>query len=278
MLFKTKKTQEGNTQQSALVEPASNTSSQADTQPKDVITKIKDTYATKYTLVDMNEDNNPESNEVGIRIGSNAPSYKVEGYHYYTDSSGGSSIDIMAHDPDPENYDFPKDGDVAIRKSIASIYTDFGLKKEQVAGYPSARNPVDVYVGRGLICTIEVVSDASIPNHASCGLIASYPDMAAKIKPFAEALPDTSDNTVFSNLSIEDSKISGYQRASLSEGDMRTVGGGVAMFYRKGTGAWKYFSITQVILPCSDYNTTDLQNAFNGDSCLTDNNHSSTVQ
>ena len=271
---------QGSAQQSQVAQD-DNSSEQENQQlqPEDVTAKIKDTYASTYTLLNLDDNSQPKSNEISIRISKQAPAYKAEGYDFYTDYDGGSKIELVSSDTDSTGSGLPKTADTTIRSDIAGIYTDFGLKKTETLGDTSMGNTIDFYIGKGLVCTIETPTAAVSTNTASCGLVASYDDAAAKVKPFADALPSATGLTVLSGLKISDSQVSGYQNATLNQSELGGAGGSVALFYKKDAGVWAYFANTQQALSCSKYDTVDLRSAFKGDSCYLDSGTGmSTVQ
>lgn len=271
---------QGSAQQSQVAQD-DNSSEQENQQlqPEDVTAKIKDTYASTYTLLNLDDNSQPKSNEISIRISKQAPAYKAEGYDFYTDYDGGSKIELVSSDADSTGSGLPKTADTTIRSDIAGIYTDFGLKKTETLGDTSMGNTIDFYIGKGLVCTIETPTAAVSTNTASCGLVASYDDAAAKVKPFADALPSATGLTVLSGLKISDSQVSGYQNATLNQSELGGAGGSVALFYKKDAGVWAYFANTQQALSCSKYDTVDLRSAFKGDSCYLDSGTGmSTVQ
>lgn len=247
-------------------------------QPEDVTAKIIGNFSARYKLLNIDENNQPENGEVSIRLGKGSPAYKVEGFNYYVSYDGGSTLVVMPYNPNPTDYHFPKAADKALRTEMASVYTDFGLVKKESRGGSSDGPPSeDVYMGRGLICTVNPPTSPTSLNWASCGLVNAYKEAATRLQPFANVLPDFGQATILAGLKISDSQVSGYQKATLSQGFIGD-GGSVAHFYKKNTGAWVYFRSTQSTGNCSDYNTPDLRNAFKGDACYDNNNQSTTVQ
>ena len=73
---------------------------------------------------------------------------------------------------------------------------------------------------------------------------------------------------------ITDSEVSPYQKL------MARFENAAALFYRTSkTANWKYFTGTQAVLSCSDYNTKELKNAYSGEVCYDeDAGKNSTVQ
>ncbi len=246
-----------------------------DLTPEDVITKIKSTYAAKYTLLDLEKNNQPKEGEMSVRLSQESPAYKAEGYNFYTSYDGGSTLMMMLYDPSTD-YELPTEGDTTLRTEIAGIYVDFGLEKKESRS--NTGDNIDVYLGKGLICTIESPSAPASGSGASCGSIEAYSAAAAKAKPFVDILPDATSSTIISGLKISDSKVSDYQTAQASIGSVGGFGGYAALYYKKDPGAWKFFTGTQQTLLCSSYNTTDLRNAYKGERCYVDSTHEGTVK
>jgi hypothetical protein len=45
------------------------------------------------------------------------------------------------------------------------------------------------------------------------------------------------------------------------------------LFYRVSPEAeWQYFTATQGLMPCTNYNTEDIRNAFAGETCFDESN------
>lgn len=75
-------------------------------------------------------------------------------------------------------------------------------------------------------------------------------------------------------ITIKESEVAPYQTLSVPTDNA------MSLFYRNDASSdWQYFMTTQMQLKCSDYNTTDLRNAFSGDICYDEASGSnSTVQ
>jgi len=254
-----------------------NTPTVATLKPEDVTTKIKTTLATEYTLVGSSNIAALKSKQISVTSQTYAPAYKTTGYNYYTTYSGGSTLYITGYSAGEETL--PTTAEKALRSKITSIYTTYGLTKTETHGTIETASLVNIYTGKGLVCTINDSTSQSSPTTASCGLIEAYKDAAATAKPFADVLTGLTSTTVLGVPTIKDSKVSGYQTAEISGSDVEGLSGHVDLFYRKTSGAWKYFTGTQSELACSKYNTTDLKNAYMGDPCWdTTKDKDSTVQ
>lgn len=234
-------------------------------KPEDVNAKIKSELAKQYAVLDAEKNNQPATGQVSIRSDKASPSYKVAGYMFYTDYSGGSSIYVVT--APGAKYEPIKQTDKQVRQQIIDTYTSLGLKKIASRGAVSDGTASSDYEGKGVICVAYDVDNSSSDSSSICGLISAYPKSAATAKPLYEALPDKSDTTILSNVRIADSLVSGYQHAGAGIGYVHAFGGAYALFYKKGNNSWVYFKSTQEAIPCSDYSTADLRNAFKGEKC-----------
>lgn len=240
-------------------------------QPEDVTSKIKAKYESKYKLLNIDENNQPKEGEMSIRLSNFVPPYKTEGYGYYTDYEGGSSISIMVGPVDWGNDPIPRQADTAIRTEIAAMYSELGLSKTGKFGNDNDNYQIDIYTGGGLICTIEEPDAGTSSTTASCGRIDSYKEMAEKLQPFVKVMPNVNQSTILRGLRIIDSEVAGYQTATISHGGLDIMGGSTALFYKKGDNPWVYFKNTQEPPSCSSYNNEDLKNAYRGVDCYDSN-------
>lgn len=233
-------------------------------KPEDITSRIREAYASEYTILNLDENNQPQEDEISLRIEALSPAHQTSGYDYYLTYDGGSTIDLVPHDPS-NLTDLPSENSRSIRNKIASIYTEVGLERKITPD----RQDIDTYEGEGLVCTIESPDVASSSNSASCGQLDAYPAAAATIKPFADALSSehTIDATTFLSLPTLEDKADGYQNASLTHGSITGGGSGVALFWKKADGQWQFFIGTQGLLPCDKFDSDDLRNAFNGHAC-----------
>jgi hypothetical protein len=234
-------------------------------KPEDVTSKIKTTLATQYTLVDASSVPKLQKGQVSVNTQTQSPAYKTAGYNFYNSYAGGSTLYLTSYYV--SGGTLPTAPEAAIRSEIAKIYTNYGMKMTATYGSTDAGQVMDVYTSNDLICTVDNSSNSSSPTTASCGLMSAYKAAAEQVKPFADVITGITPSTNLGVPVIKDSKVSGYQTASISSGDIEGMGGHVELFYRKTSGAWKYFTGTQSELACSMYNTTDLKNAYKGEPC-----------
>lgn len=245
--------------------------------PADIIAKVKTEAAKSGTLLDADTVTQLKSGQISYRMGTYSPAYKPAGYDFYISAgTGGSSVTLVSYYT--TGMSLPTPTETTIRTNVAQLYKDLGLTKTDTYGDAETSSLTHVYAGKGVICTVDDTTAQVSPTSVNCGLISAYTDAAAKAKPVVTALPSLTSTTAFGPVKIRDSQVNGYQSAQASVGDVKGMGGYAALFYKKDGGTWKYFKGTQEIIPCTEYNTTDLRNAFMGDACWdTATNKESTV-
>ncbi|HMQ96460.1 MAG TPA: hypothetical protein PKD19_04555 [Candidatus Saccharibacteria bacterium] len=261
--------------QSKQTQPVAQQTQKQDTvdtaQPEDITDTIRKVYAAKYTLLEIDQNNQPQSGEMSIRVSETSPVYKAEDSPVYTDYEGGSTIDMMLPAQGVESV-LPSLDETKLRTELAGILQEAGLTKTDTTGSEGGDSAVDTYIGKGLVCTTEAPMAPVSPSSVSCGLISEYKTAIEKMKPFINALPSVQPTTVLTGLKITDSLVSGYQRAGVNVSGIGGIGGSVALFYRKSTGTWVYFTNVQQAISCSEYDTDDLKNAFKGETCYSEDN------
>lgn len=122
-------------------------------------------------------------------------------------------------------------------------------------------------------CSVDFRFDSLI---ATCEDIATLMKVADELKPFTGIDPSSKSAATIYNLEHHPSKTDGYQLATVSvsyDGP-----GATALFYKKGTADWTYFTSAQAALPCAEYTTDDLKNAYHGETCGDSDGNEMTVQ
>ncbi len=234
--------------------------------PEEVMNKIKSNYSSKYKLLNIDENNHPKEGEMSIRQSQEAGFYKVQGYDYYVwYPEGGATLDLMIGPVNPSATELPYSADVALRNEIAGIFKSISLTKTDTFGELTTGSATDIYTGNGLVCEVNSPESRTSLTSASCGVVETYKTVAKEVKQFADVLDSTWGQVIFSRPKIKDSVVNGYQTASMSI--FGGVGGHTALFYKVGTNSWQFFLGTQESPACFMYNTTDLRNAFKGESC-----------
>lgn len=190
-----------------------------------------------------------------------APAYKADGASYAVNSSTlGHGLNIT---PEPTSTVSDLSSSTKVEQVIAdSFTTQKGFTK-------SSQDWQTTYQNDSVICTVSV---SSSPVSLNCADKSAYSDLVKTAKPFATAYLASADGKKYGEgILLSEPKItekaSGYSSAAVSMGSTQSpVGGYAGLFYAKD-GTWTYWRGTQSVIDCTDYNTHDLQKAFEGDSC-----------
>lgn len=204
-----------------------------------------------------------------------SPEYKPAGTEFYLSDNIASNLSVDTA------------GNDALSKQIVATLADYLTSQHLTSKTVTAW---DEYQDDIVICTTPVknMSDSSNPFFLSCANKSAYDEPAASLQPFVNALRASktapaefrSDSVALTGPTVvKDSQTAGYQTVTVGINSYPyPAGGSAGLFYRKG-GDWQFFAATQNELPCSDYNTDDLKNAYAGEPCgSADGNTSLTVQ
>ena len=162
--------------------------------------------------------------------------------------------------------------DISIEEASAAI--DAVKSKLSSLGFvvnPDIQGPFYVvgdnnYINKdkNIVCNF---SGNGLPSIISCGDASWYSDDDLKL---ANDLADAYYEKEYSyplliapsTAQIEDSKVSPYQTLTLR------LENAIGLYYRVSPDSeWQFFTGTQSVIPCDDYNTKDLKNAFSGEIC-----------
>lgn len=244
--------------------------------PNSVIARIKASYEGRYTLLNLDENDAPTNGELSVRIAKKSPLYQVEGMDFYNDTSSGASIDLVTFAPKTDTAT-PTASDTKLRTETASVLMSLKLEKTSPLGtyYESVHS--DVYVGEGLICTIETPAAPVQSTSVRCGTIEDYTTAASTYEPFvtlvAEASPSaTAETPITSDLKIRNSTSDGYKIASMNYFDT------IATFYQAPAGGWTFVTATKGVLPCTFYDTQALRAAFKDEQCTDEEGNAAVVR
>jgi hypothetical protein len=137
-----------------------------------------------------------------------------------------------------------------------------------------------VYQNEAVVCS---VSTASNPTSVFCANTSAYDTLIKDTKVFADAYFANADNeqykgTLAFSKPVITEKSNGFSNATVSiTSSQGGVGGFSGLFYAKDKN-WTFWKGTQAVLLCSDYTTSDLQRAFEGDRCDDAANKEATVK
>lgn len=216
--------------------------------------KLTDTSHSDYRKAAINQTT-PLSDTPAI-----GPSYKVSGADYYVATTDTYSLSITKQGTTIES---PVDEDFnqTIADQIVQVLRDSKYKMTDTTNIVN-------YESATVVCTI--LAEGS-PITVTCANKSTYNKISSDLKPFVQAhiAATSSDDelrTTYSNLKVTNSLTPKYQHASVSITQGMT--GAVLLFYRHDEGTWKFFTGTQNILSCDEYNTIDLIAAYKGEKCI----------
>lgn len=203
-----------------------------------------------------------------------SPSYQVKGTDYYVVTNQAYGLSIQ------------KTVDTNAETGVDTVFTQ-GIMDQVTATLVSNKyhKTTDLasgveYQSSAVICTVSGTD--SIPMYVTCANKNAYTKVSDDVKPLVTAYrashPDSSSEDIFSAPTLKSSSVDGYQTASVGVSSRQSVGSAPALFYRKGTGEWKFFNFAQSELSCSAYNTDDLKAAFADTSCISDSKVDTTLK
>ena len=203
-----------------------------------------------------------------------SPSYQVKDTDYYvvTNQAYGLTIQKTVDTNSETGVDTVFTQGIIDQVTATLVSNKYNKTTELASGVE--------YQSNAVICTVSGTD--SIPMYVTCANKNAYAKVSSDVKPFVTAYraghSDSSTQDVFSAPTIKSGSVDGYQTASVGVSSHQSVGSAAALFYRKGTDAWKFFNFTQAELNCSDYNTADLKAAFADQPCISDSKASTTVK
>lgn len=132
----------------------------------------------------------------------------------------------------------------------------------------------ECYTDGNVFCKVfDTYTDGTLRKvNVGCSNMATYVNESLKLSPLYEAYAArypgvrASDRFFMRGTDIMPSKVDGYHKAILAQGDMYG-GAGIGFFYQTPDGIWHYFTGTQQPLMCTDFNTPDVRNASTGEEC-----------
>lgn len=194
-----------------------------------------------------------------IEAGTMAPAYKAPSVNYAVGAANkGHSLAIT-----PVASEYDEAGILKTRQLITDVVeADSSLTK-------TSNDWLITYQNDSLICQVAINGS---PMAFSCADISVYADEITKLAPFAKAYLASENGKKYGTgivMALEkiEEKTDGYKNAWTSMGSTISPAGGFAGIFYYANGQWTYWRGSQSIIECSEYNTRDLQKAFEGDSC-----------
>lgn len=238
-------------------------------KPAEVTLAVQDYVKTQYTQV-MPEDTKLTGEQISFKSSEIAPYWKISGVKFYVNyiADGASNLSISVSslgDITALTKMYKGVGDAVI-KSLTS--QGFVESKDNI--YGTKDSILLAYIKDDAICTVSTPDTSMVSSVVtlSCGQLSKYTKNLSsykEIEPYTTAYAKTqtiNEGVVFSLEEMQFSRL-GYSNATVSlSGVSGGLGGFAGLFYKTPTSDWIYFKGTQQVLPCTDYNTTDLQAAF----------------
>lgn len=215
---------------------------------------------------------------------------QVRPHGYFIKTTNERPIDYR---PEGFNSDVSLDKVYGLRGVIQDSHVDFGMFKKILAdeklndaiisalselgfvGYDydasgDEQSDVEHYIneGTGVICDVDASYHGDV---VSCGNIAWIDGGKAELSNELVDAYKVATGVYPTSLSVSigdivDSSYAPYQRIVI--GVQEGMSGAVGLFYRVSVDAeWVYFTSTQDLMSCAEFNTEDLRRAFAGEEC-----------
>lgn len=260
LLFMNKSDQQNNSQTPvATKNPAAKKSA-----AESMIADIKKTFKSKAVTIKENTAQDGGEAPDGTVV-YYLPSYQPTGYDYSVSPTKGYGTAVSTPTDDKTAID--EDYDAAV-----TLLENKGLKELESAGYAHDQQKYAFYHDKELVCSINVWYGLRGNNYVGvgCADMTEYVTSAKNSKEFNEsylAANPTVKETVkefplyYGRQTIKEGA-EGYKNAEVL---MNSFAG---LFYQTpDSKTWKYFLGAQDIVPCKEFNTDELKNAFAGIEC-----------
>lgn len=238
----------------AQAEAAQHTKSDATTLTKSIKTRLENVFSNNTNLTFE-------------RTATPVP-FKADGESYYTTSGSTPAVSVQWDQSLGDEYS------IYIRTQVKESLKDIMRNNLSMQPLDTANSDRLSYHNDVAICATDIIQkNTSTSSYIiACVDKATHYATVKTIAPFATihtaAQPSqVSSATVYGQLKVTDSPVEGYQRATLATAELGSYGGAELMFY-KIDNTWHFFTGSQQMLPCSEYTTLALQQAFKGTSCI----------
>lgn len=194
---------------------------------------------------------------------------KVSGYDFYTIAHADRAATVAVSG---DNY---KDTLADIGKNLKQLgFVEKTLSSDQDSQYITTD-----YTHADVICRVyssEITGEAGTEYQilVGCSDVNNVKALAKDQQPFSKLLPASMTNDEYAlagPVAPFDSQTNGYKKLELGfvgifDGQAG-AGGAALLFYQTPDGTWKFFTGTQNILPCDNYNTDEIRKAYAGETC-----------
>ncbi len=234
----------------------------ADRQVREIMQKLYDGLSEYGTEINKTANNDTYIIPIDKEFDTLAPYIYLDDHKTLIDLERSYDLKISTQDKNPlGTYTKLMDGGFNQKAQNILAANDFQeyYTISLATGYRNDKN--------GIICQ---TTGAGMPFIVTCG---NENWINPESKKLSSELAEAYFNETGRNLhtinanpkEIQNSDYESYQRLETN------TDGATQLFYRTSPEAkWQFFKSTQMILPCSDYNTDDLKRAFMGESCYID--------
>lgn len=248
--------------------------------PSNVTSATQDAIMAKYPTV-LADKTKVKGNEIAFEKTDTAPYWKIDGEKTYVNYSGdgGSSLETyFDNDISTKTDKAIKSEGTDIAQTIIGVLDKEGFTKPTDNVYNTSGSSAYIaYIKDGVVCVASSLADEAtmnVPIGLSCGQVSKYNknlENYKDIEPYAKAYAKSGDIHVGDVLTFRELKVGmkGYKNASVDLWNAgQQVGGAIGLFYKTPSNSdWNFFKGTQAPLPCTDYNTSDMQYSFAYESC-----------
>jgi hypothetical protein len=232
--------------------------------PADAVDAVKTAITTKYPQV-VSPDTKLTGDQVAFRTSDTAPYWKISGEKFYVDYTGDGASNLGVYYVGQSTK---------VSETIAESLLSQGFVLATGSAYDGEMSSIKAYTKQDVICTADTGAISEF-SRLNCGQLSKYSTTLESyklVKPFADAYVagggTVADGSIFSGIEIRDSITIGYKTAEVGLGNaVGAPGGAMGLFYKKGDANWQFFLGTQQAVPCTEYKTVDLVNAFKNQQC-----------
>lgn len=232
-----------------------------------IVTSAKSSL--KGTVVPVTIDSDGFATTTDNMSAYSVPYYQPAGYAFYTTPKTYEGVETASSSQATSDADIAAIHRLLATNNLSATATNFDPENKITISSD--------YFGSNTICrdkqsTLDY-KQGKYQVSIACANVSSYVDNAKSLAPlytvYKAAHKDIDQpGLLFGKVVTASSKTTGYQTAQTTTGSVYApAGGSVAFFYQTPDKTWHYFTNTQSVLQCSDYNTADLKKAYLGQQC-----------
>lgn len=206
------------------------------------------------------------------------PEYQPEGYSFSTSPRTFYGLTVASSSDDTFNQDY-----LTIKQHLlANNLRNYG----STVPASSEVTTQSIVANASVVCEVQYTTyqykEGRMQLQLGCADTDSYAETAKQLKPYYDAYVASDPNVKDAGYILlpadpTQSKTEGYRTVRLRLGDSFGFGSAAGLFYETPDKKWHFFSISQAVLSCSEYDTDDLKKAYVGETC-DDNGRQTTVK